>query len=199
MKTKRAKVTKEWTRALFHTCSGLTVVLVYGLTNIGRGQALVILGAVALFFLLGDVLRQFIPSVNRLARKMFRLIMRPEEKDRIASTTYYVIGCWVAILTFPRVIACISILFLAVSDTLAKMIRHTRNRYFIPEAILGNFLVCFSMAWLLFKVTETPGAVLLSFLGALGASLAEMIPKVDNLAIPLFGGVLIGFGIYLIG
>lgn len=188
----------EWPRILFHVCAGLTIVSIYGLTNISRELSLVILGVVALFFLVGDVFRQFIPKINRLAEKIFKVIMRQEEKRNIASTTYYVVGCWVVILTFPRLIGSIAILFLAVGDTLAKIIRQARGRYFALEAILGNFIVCFLLAWSIFKVTERPGSIVLAFLGALGASVGEVIPRIDNLAIPIFSGILMTLGFYLI-
>ena len=188
----------EWPRTLFHTITGLTIVSIYGLTNISREQSLIILGAVALFFLLGDLFRQFIPRVNRLAEKLFKGIIREEEKRKMASTTYYVVGCWVAILIFPRLIASIAVLLLVVGDTSAKIIRRAKGRYFILEAISGNFIICFLVAWFIFRVAEIPNAIVLSFLGALGASTAEMIPKIDNLAIPISSGLLMTAGVYLI-
>jgi len=188
----------EWPRTLFHILTGLTIVSIYGLTDISRELGLVILGAVAVFFLLGDLFRQFIPRVNRLAHKIFKGIIREEEKRKIASTTYYVVGCWVAILTFPRLIASIAVLLLVVGDTSAKIIRQARGRYFTLEAISGNFIICFLVAWFIFKVAEIPNPIVLSFLGALGASAAEMIPKIDNLAIPIVSGALMTIGFYLI-
>ena len=188
----------EWPRTLLHTFTGLTIVLIYGLTNISREQSLIILGAVALFFLLGDLFRQFVPRVNRLAEKLFKGIIREEEKTKIASTTYYVIGCWVAILIFPRLVASIAVLLLVVGDTSAKMIREAKGRYFSLEAISGSFIICSLVAWLIFKVAEIPNAIVLSFLGALGASAAETIPKIDNLAIPISSGILMTLGVYFI-
>jgi len=52
--------------------------------------------------------------------------------------------------------------------------------------------------WLIFRVAEIPNAIVLSFLGALGASAAEMIPKIDNLAIPILSGALMILGLYLL-
>jgi len=188
----------EWPRTLFHILTGLTIVSIYGLTNISRELSLIILGAVALFFLLGDLFRQFIPRVNRLAHKIFKGIIRQEEKRKIASTTYYVIGCWIAILIFPRLIASIAVLLLVVGDTSAKIIRQAKGRYFSLEAISGSFTICFLVAWFIFRVAEIPNAIVVSFLGALGASAAEMIPKIDNLAIPILSGTLMTLGLYLI-
>lgn len=188
----------EWPRTLFHTLTGLTIVSIYGLTDISRELSLIILGAVALFFLLGDLFRQFIPGVNRLAEKIFKGIIRQEERREVASTTYYVVGCWIAILTFPRLIASIAVLLLVVGDTSAKIIRRVKGRYFTLEAILGNFIICFLVAWLIFKVAEIPNPIVLSFLGALGASTAEMIPRIDNLAIPILSGTLMTLGLYLL-
>ncbi len=188
----------EWPRTLFHTLAGLTIVSIYGLTNISRELSLIILGAVALFFLLGDLFRQFIPRINRLAEKIFKGIIRQEEKRKMASTTYYVIGCWIAILIFPRLIASTAVLLLVVGDTSAKMIRQAKGRYFSLEAISGSFIICFLAIWLIFRVAEIPNAIVLSFLGALGTSAAEMIPKIDNLAIPILSSALMILGLYLL-
>jgi len=188
----------QWPRTLFHILTGLTIVSIYGLTDISRELSLIILGAVALFFLLGDLFRQFIPRVNRIAEKIFKGIIRQEEKTKIASTTYYVVGCWIAILTFPRLIASIAVLLLVVGDTSAKIIRQAKGRYFTLEAISGNFIICFLVAWFILKVAEIPNPIVLSLLGALGASAAEMIPKIDNLAIPISSGILMTLGVYFI-
>ena len=104
----------------------------------------------------------------------------------------------VAILIFPRLIASIAVLLLVVGDTLARIIRQAKGRYFALEAISGNFIICFLVTWLILKVAEIPNPIVLSFLGALGASTAEMIPKIDNLAIPILSGTLMTLGLYLL-
>ncbi|MBA7666962.1 hypothetical protein ES703_75047 [subsurface metagenome] len=198
MKT-REKI--EWVRTLFHISTGMAIILIYGLTDISRKWSLVILGTVALFFLLGDIFRQFIPRVNCLAKKIFRSLMRPEEEKKLAATTYYVIGCWFAIFAFTRLVACLCLLFLVVGDTLTKIVREIsgkeRAHYITLKATLANFLVCFLMAYLILRIVDQPYPLFLSFLGALGASMAELVPRIDNLTIPIFSGTLLTLGLYL--
>jgi len=67
----------EWPRVFFHIFSGLAIILLYGLTGIGKELALIIFGAVTLFFLLGDILRQFYPGVNRVVKRIFGILMYP--------------------------------------------------------------------------------------------------------------------------
>lgn len=199
MKTKK-KI--KWVRSLFHISTGMAIILVYGLTDINTKWSLVILGAIALFFVSGDIFRQFIPRINHLAKKIFKFVMRPEEEKKLAGTTYYVIGCWLAIFIFTRLVACLSLLFLVVGDTLTKVVRETSGKkevHYITllKVILANFLVCFIMAWSIFRITGKPYPLFLSFLGALGASMAELVPQMDNLTIPIFSGALLTLGLYL--
>ncbi len=192
----------EWVRTLFHISTGMAIILIYGLTDISRKWSLVILGTVALFFVLGDIFRQFIPRVNYLAKKIFRSLMRPEEEKKLAATTYYVIGCWFAIFAFTRLVACLCLLFLVVGDTLTKIVREIsgkkRAHYITLEVILANFFTCFVMAWFIFRIVDQPYPLFLSFLGAVGASTAELVPKIDNLTIPIFSGALLTLGLYLL-
>lgn len=192
----------EWARSLFHISTGMTIILIYGLTNISKKWSLVILGAVTLFFVLGDIFRQFIPRVNCLAKKIFKSLMRPKEEKKLAATTYYAIGCWFAIFAFTRLVACVCLLFLVVGDTLTKIVREVpgkkRAYYITLKVILVNFLICFLMAYLILRIVDQPYPLFLSFLGALGASTAELVPKIDNLTIPIFSGALLTLGLYLL-
>lgn len=192
----------EWKRSLFHIGSGLTIVILYGLTGITKNRALVILGIITLLFLLGDTSRQFVPEINRLVKKVFRNIMRQKERVRLAASSYYLIGCWVTIFTFSKVAACICILFLAIGDTLTKIIRQVSTKQKTPyrtlEAILSNFLTSFLIAWFILKTSGITNPAIPSSLGALGASVGELVPKIDNLTIPLISGILLSAGFYLI-
>ena len=186
----------EWPRVFFHIFSGLTIILLYGLTGISKESALIIFGAVTLFFLLGDILRQFYPAVNRVAKRIFGALMHPaEEEKRLGSSTYYVVGCWLTMFMFSKLITCISILFLICGDAPAKIVGERWGRRRIGrktlEGSLANFVVCFLVVLPILKFLGQPHALLASLLGALGATGAEMIPKVDNLTIPLFSGIIL--------
>jgi len=189
------KEKSEWPRVFFHIFSGLAIILCYGLTGISKKQALIIFGGVALFFLLGDILRQFYPGVNRVAKRIFGVLMHSEEGKGLGASTYYVVGCWLTMLMFNKLITCISVLFLICGDAPAKIVGERWGRRRIGRKTLegssANFVACFLAALPILKFLGQPNALLASFLGALGATGAEMIPEVDNLTIPLLSGIIL--------
>lgn len=192
---------KELDRIIFHISSGSAIVLIYGFTDIPREWVLIGLGIIAIFFLLGDIFRLFVPKINTVVKKIFRRMMRREETRKLAASSYYAIGCWLSILIFTRVVACICILFLVVCDTLTKITRKALKRYKPPLPFLGtlavNFPVSFFIAFILIRYATSKNPFLPSLLGALGASIGEAIPKIDNLTIPLLSGTLLTLGLYL--
>jgi len=193
---------RELVRSLFHITSGLAIVLIYGLTGITKNWALIILGAITLFFLLGDIFRRFIPQINHLATKVFKTIMRKEERTKLAASSYYIVGCWAAIFAFSRIVACICILHLVVGDTLTKIIRQLpleqKVSYRILKAVSVNFLTSFLIAWIILRAVDIAQPLFPSLLGAVGAAVGELIPEIDNLTIPLFSGILLTIGLYLV-
>jgi len=176
---------RELVRSLFHITSGLAIVLIYGLTGITKNWALIILGAITLFFLLGDIFRRFIPQINHLATKVFKTIMRKEERTKLAASSYYIVGCWAAIFAFSRIVACICILHLVVGDTLTKIIKQ-RASLCILKTVSVNFLTSFLIAWFVLRAVDIAQPLFPSLLGAVGAAVGELIPEIDNLTIPLF-------------
>lgn len=191
----------EWPRLLFHIGSGITIVLIYGLTSISKPSGVLILGMITLFFVIGDFFRQRHAGTSNLARKIFGTLMRPEEAKRLGGITYYVVGCWVAVLAFSRVIACISVLYLVFGDSAARMVgKRVSGGNIRPKFLAGtlvNFSVCFLIGLAVFKMTLQPHPWLVSSIGALGATLGELIPRVDNLTIPILGGLLLTMAVYL--
>lgn len=128
--------------------------------------------------------------------------MHPEEEKRLGGSTYYVVGCWLAVLTFNRVIACTSVLFLVFGDGAARMVGKRVSRAKIPAKSLAgaltNFLLCFSIGIVVFKMAVHPHPYFFSSIGAVGATLGELIPGVDNLTIPILSGLLMTMTVYLI-
>lgn len=192
----------EWPRLIFHTGSGITIVLIYGLTSIGKPAALIILGAIALFFVIGDLLRHHHAATANLARKIFGALMRPEEEKRLGGSTYYVVGCWLAVLAFSRVIACTSVLFLVFGDGAASVVgKGLSQRKPWTKSLartLTNFTVCFGIGLVIFKMTAQLDPWPVSTMGALGATLGELVPRLDNLTIPILSGLLLTTAVYLI-
>jgi len=194
----------KWIRFIFHTVTGSAIVSIYGLSNIDKSLALIILGIIAIFFVAGDLLRLANSKINNLAQRIFKLLMRVDERNRVAGTTYYVIGCWLSILIFSKLIACVSILFLILGDGAAKLVGKKFGRIVIYgnktlEGTLTSFLVSLAIALFLCKLAGYPHFFLGSLIGAGAATLAELIPRADNLSIPLFGGIGLTAALYYLG
>lgn len=192
----------ELARSVFHVCSGVTIVLLYGLTGISKNWTLIILGIVVIFLLLGDIFRQFVPPINHITKKVFKTLMRKNEEKTLAGSSYYLVGCWVAIFAFSKPVACSCILFLAIGDTLTKLVRELTGAQKTPrgflQAFVTNFTASFLIAWFMLTASGDLEPLLPSILGATGASAGELVPKVDNLTIPLFGGILLSVGLHII-
>ena len=194
----------KWIRLIFHTATGAAIVSIYGLSNIDKSLALIILGIIAIFFVAGDLLRLANSKISNLAQRIFKPLMRVDERNRIAGTTYYVIGCWLSILIFSKLVVCVSILFLILGDGAAKLVGKKFGRIVIYgnktlEGTLTNFLVSLAIALFLCKLARYPHFFLGSLIGAGAATLAELIPRADNLAIPLFGGIGLTTTLYYLG
>jgi len=101
-------------------------------------------------------------------------------------------------------VACISILFLMVGDAVAKIVgrkfgRRTLYGKKTLEGTLANFLVSLIIVMLLCRSAGYSHFFLCSILGALAATLAELIPRADNLSVPLFSGITLTAALYYLG
>lgn len=150
------------------------------------------MGIVGIAFIGGDILRQRKERINKLFTNIFKYLIRPQEKNQLAATTYYVAGCFLSILLFSKIIASLSVLFLALGDSAAKISGKTFGRRKIGNKSLAGsiaiFLICFISAIGIFKLNHYPHPFVLAIAGAGLATVAEFFPKIDNLTIPLFAG-----------
>ncbi|MGH7423842.1 MAG: hypothetical protein ACREJ1_09240, partial [Candidatus Methylomirabilales bacterium] len=94
----------EPARKLIHLFGGL-IPVIYLLLNLTKPQALLILGSLALPFIVADVLRLRWPALNPWFLRLFQGAMRPEEERRLTGSTYYLVACWFTILMFERTVA----------------------------------------------------------------------------------------------
>jgi len=106
----RSRLVQEVRRKAIHL-SGLSVPL--GLIFLGRT---VTAWAIALALAASLIL-----EAQRLRSGISLPVMREHEKTRVASYIYYMAGCLLAVLIFPRMIAVTAILFLALGDTVSGL------------------------------------------------------------------------------
>ncbi|HID92580.1 MAG TPA: hypothetical protein EYP60_00660 [bacterium (Candidatus Stahlbacteria)] len=115
-----------------------------------------------------------------------------EKEKRIPTgATFLLISATISIFLFEPPVAVAVLLFLAVGDTVAYLVRDLMGKTSIfgkmsPEGAIGSFLVCLPIAlW----VPNLP--IKIGLIGALISSLVEIIPwdVDDNLSVPLITGM----------
>ncbi len=106
----QSRLVREVRRKAIHL-SGLSVPL--GLIFLGRT---VTAWAIALALAASLIL-----EAQRLRSGISLPVMREHEKTRVASHIYYMAGCLLAVLIFPKMIAVTAILFLALGDTVSGL------------------------------------------------------------------------------
>jgi len=114
-----------------------------------------------------------------------------KEKKIPTGATFFLISATISIFIFSPPVAVAVLLFLAIGDTVAYLVRDLMDKTTIfgkmsPEGVLGSFLVCIPIAlW----IPNLP--LKIGLIGALISSLVEIIPwdVDDNLSVPLITGM----------
>lgn len=186
-------------RKIYHLIGVLLMIVVYH--NIDRNTALLILSISACVIVPFDFLRQKIPFLNKMALFTFRWIMRENELKSLAGTTYLIIGTYLLIFFFPRPVATLSLLFLAVGDPIASAfgIWYGKDKLIGFKTLQGT-IACFICCWIialfyfLDRSLMTDRLMLTSLIAGFIGALAELIPignLDDNLTLPLISATLL--------
>lgn len=199
----------HFARKVWHMSSVFMMFLTWVLAPQSFSFALLI-GACVIFVPL-DVLRQNSPALNDWLVHAFRPIMRQSEVNRLAGTTYLLLGVLIVALFFPRPVVSLTLLYLAFADPIASFvgIRYGKDKLFGHKSLQGfiaAFVVCtsLSLVYMLSLDRSLDRVIVFSLLsGAVGA-LAELIPVAkldDNFTLPVFSalglyGLLYFFGFF---
>lgn len=177
-------------RRIVHAMTGLAVAGALAFLEPSWEMATLLLGIVAFLLFLADLLRLARPELNERFFRWFRLLVSPREAEGIASSTWFMIGVFLAVALFPRSVVIPSILVLALADPAASYAgRRWGKRRFGGGTLLG------SLVFLLVAVL-----VLLPFVGPAAAPVAALVialvepsplPLDDNLVIPLVTGAVL--------
>jgi dolichol kinase len=185
----RTEGLQPW-RRVFHALTGCSVAAWLSFSGASWKTHLLLFGAGVSLLFLGDLLRLRVPALNRAFFRAFRPLASPREAGGIASSTWYLLGCWLAIALFPVDIAIPSILVLALADPLASYVgRRWGKRPFFSGSIEGSTVFFSVSVAVLIPFAGWPVGVLVA--GA--ATLLERFPwrLDDNLTIPLGTGALL--------
>ena len=148
------------------------------------------------------------PELNTKLTRMFRLIMRENELDRLAGTTYLISGAILIVCLFSKPVVALSLLFLAFADPIASYvgIRWGRDKIFGHKSVQGfiaAYVVCSTLSGLfLYFNNIEQHIVIVSLIAGLVGALAELVPiaKIDdNFTMPVLSSVGLFIVFYLFG
>ena len=190
----RTRGLQPW-RRLFHAANGVATAVALTWLPLERWQAITILGGILAVLVVADVVRMRSPAANRLFFRVFSLLASPREAGRIASSTWYTFGIFLAVVFFPLPYAVSGILVLALADPAASYIgQRWGGRPFMGGTLIGT-AVFFGVACAVLGLRH---ALPVALVAAAVATIAERRswPLDDNLMIPLAcAGVLAAGGL----
>lgn len=183
-------------RKVWHMAGVFLLFLAW--TLLPKTTSIFIFSLLWLVFVPADVLRLKNREMNQTLTRLFKLIMRENEVDRIAGTTYLLTGVIILAVFFEERIVGLSMLFLAFADPIASLvgIKYGKDKLFNNKSLQGfiaAFAVCFILTWIFLYFSNVASYVLvLSLLAGVIGAVAELIPfgKLDdNFTMPLFSSV----------
>jgi dolichol kinase len=180
-------ISRALIRAAVHIAVGLVSVI--GLWLLPRVIVIVALATLAIIFLSFDVARLRIPALNVWFSKWFALFLRQDEADRLTGASYFLLGCLLTVLVFPREIASLAILFVSLGDPAAKLIGIWKGRPRLwgksLEGSLACLIACLVVGILVTSIAGEP-VLVVAIVGAVLATLFELLPLSlnDNITIP---------------
>jgi glycerol-3-phosphate acyltransferase PlsY len=197
---------RELRRKVVHL-SGLIFPLVYsaGLRLSSGGQPLLTrrsatigLGIITAVYFLVELMRFVSPRANEFYVRRLRFLLRRGEVRQVTGSGYYLLGSFIAVASFAPPIAVAAIVFMVVGDLAAAIVGKAYGRTPLLagktlEGSLACLVACFLTGAALFRhvgPSWTDG-LLMAFIGATAAALAEVLPVRinDNVTMPMVSGV----------
>ncbi len=182
----------------WHLFMGLTIATIY-MGGMDRTTAVVILGSVLGWDLVMETLRLRSPTLNQKIVRLWGPLMRSSEVDRLSGVPYYLSAAILAIGIFPKPIAVLSIVFLAVGDPLASLsgilFGDLGPRFRSGKSLIGTafgVLSCIISASVFLPAYGVVGwdLAVIALLGGIAGGTAEILPLDvdDNFSIPVVSG-----------
>lgn len=186
-------------RKCFHMSGGALVLFFYlylGFSSLAMAAGL----ACILSFVMGvEYARKRWSAVNQIAVAIFGPILRDTEVGGVTGIPFYVASCLFAFLVFPKHVAVLSILYLALGDPSSSFfgVLYGRSKLFPNKSLegtLGGFCICafVTVVYLHMNGLAEGKLAVLLLLGGFAGALAELLPLNvdDNFAIPVVSGLL---------
>jgi dolichol kinase len=185
-------------RKFWHATMGCLLAGIY-FVGMPKIQFLFFLGLLFSFEVSVEWWRLRNPSVNAWIIRMWAPLMRGDESKQMSTIPHYLAASFLAVCLFPKSIALLSILFLALGDPIASVVGirfgHLLPRFRNGKSILGTVAgvsVCSAMGLWYYRSIglEQVELFILSLLSGTAGGIAELLPidLDDNFVIPIFSG-----------
>jgi diacylglycerol kinase (CTP) len=188
---------------------GVSMALIYAL---GTPKVVcVVLLAIALsFFLTAEYARLKFPKLNAFAIKVMGPLMRTSEVNKVSGTPFYIGSVLLSVAIFPKPIAVLSILFLAIGDPISSIFGilwgDLGPRFSNGKSLIGTAAgmgICCVITFIYLVLTDVPplSSFVIALAGGLAGGGAEMIPLEidDNFSIPLVSGLALWVAFLFLG
>jgi diacylglycerol kinase (CTP) len=183
----------HWARKIWHMAGVSAMALAFAFlpTNVSY----TLLAVAILIFIPLDFMRQTRPKLNDWMIHAFRAIIRKNEVNKLAGTTYLLAGTGLVVVLFDAKIVLLTLMYLAFADPIASFvgIRYGKDKIFGHKSLQGflaAFAVCtlLTLGYLYYHSILIDHLWMVSLLAGLSGALAELIPVAkldDNFTLPV--------------
>jgi dolichol kinase len=196
-------------RKTWHCGMGVFMALFYGLGTPKVICVFILLLALG-FFLTAEYARLMFPKWNAFAIRVMGPLMRKSEVNKVSGTPFYVGSVLLSVAIFPKPIAILSILFLAIGDPMSSIFGitwgHLGPRFSNGKSLIGTAAgmgVCCLITFLYLLIIGVPAvsSVFIALAGGIAGGGAEMLPLEidDNFSIPLISGLALWVAFLIFG
>ncbi len=183
----------EVLRKSIHMCSLSIPVVYYYIT---RELALSILIPMALFSIIVDTSRHFLPSFSKLFYTIFGFMLRKHETDarkkNFNGATYVLISAVLVILLFPKIFAITGFAVLIIGDISAALFGRKFGRHrFLAKSLEGSLAFLVTSTVVIFFTPKITGSIeeyIIAFVAVFIGMISENISygwADDNLTVPV--------------
>jgi dolichol kinase len=196
-------------RKVWHMFMGLAMASMY-FTGMSAHAAILSLVIALCISVTVEFMRLRVPSINERVIRLWGPVMRSCEVNRVSGIPFYILATLLAIGIFPKPIAVLSILYLAIGDPMASLFGILYGKYGVRFAngksmigTLAGIAACTLVGFFFLKTLFLPAPVYLAItlIGGVAGGTAELMPldMDDNLSIPIVSGFVLWLAFIVFG